>query len=65
MQIYDLDEGSEFTFQQDSNRPKDTYWFRKMDGMYAQVFSTEADMKTFNKPAFVSGSSVVEKVKNE
>ena len=62
MKLYELTRGSRFTFQQDTNRPKDIYWFKGMDGAYGQIFSTEADMKAFKKPAFVSASSIVDEV---
>jgi len=62
--IHNLDKGSKFTFQQDNNRPKDIYWFLKMDGMYAQIFSSESDMKSFNKPEFVAGATIVDKVED-
>ena len=63
MYLRDLTPNSKLTFQKDSNRPKDVYWFKGMDGMYGQIFSSEADMKAFNKPAFVSGSTVVKEEK--
>ncbi len=61
--IHELPKNSAFTFQQDSNRPKDIYWFKKMDGAYATIFSTKSDMDKFNKPAFVgSGTAVIPEV---
>jgi hypothetical protein len=65
MQLYELKRKTRFTFQGDTNRPKDIYWFLKMDGMYGQIFGSKADMEAFKNPAFVSGSSVVEEVKND
>jgi hypothetical protein len=61
MYIHDLDRGESFTFKGDTNRPKDIYWFLKMDGAYAQIFSTKAAMKSFDNPAFVSASTIVER----
>ncbi len=57
--LFDLPRETAFTFQGDSNPIKDIYWFLKIDGMYGQVFSTKADMKAFNNPAFVSAGSIV------
>ncbi len=59
--LHELENGSPFKFNGDKTRT--TYWFKKMDGMYGQVFSSEKDMKEFNKPAFVGASSLVERIK--
>lgn len=57
--LYKLSKKTAFTFQQDTNIPKEIYWFLKIDGMYGQVFSTKANMETFKNPAFVSSNSIV------
>jgi len=65
IQLLDLEPNSRFTFQQDSNRPKEVYWFKNMDGMYGQIFQTEKDMKAFRNPAFISGNTIVEPINEE
>lgn len=57
----DLPRNSPFKFNADKERK--VYWFNKVDGMYAQVFSSQSDMKGFKNPSFVSVATRIEKVK--
>ena len=54
--IYKLKNYSQFKFHKDQER---CYWFRKMDGMYAQVFKTKKDMDNFENTGFISVSEKV------
>ena len=60
--LYELSKNTKFTFQQDTIRPKKEYFFKAIDGMYGQIFETEADMKKFKNPAFISANTIVEEV---
>ena len=55
MKLYELPRESPFKFVGD--KTETVYWFRRIDGMYAQVFSSEKDMEEFINPAFVSTDS--------
>ncbi len=59
--LYELENESPFKFNCDKTRT--TYWFKKMDGAYGQIFESESDMKRFNKPAFVGASTLIERIK--
>ncbi len=63
--LFDLKPGSPFKFNGDKTRT--TYWFKNIDGMYAQVFSSLKNMNKFNNPSFISGGTIIEKleIKNE
>lgn len=62
MTIKDLKPGSPFKFNGDKNRT--VFWFRKIDGMYAQVFSSIRDMNKFRNPAFVGLDTKIEIVES-
>ena len=55
-----LKAGSPFKFNGDKTRT--TYWFKQMDGAYAQIFSSLQDMRKFNNPSFVDAGTIVEEL---
>ncbi len=61
--LYDLKPGSPFKFNGDKTRT--TYWFKHLDGQYAQVFSSLKDMNKFNNPSFISGGTIIEKLEKK
>ena len=61
LQIFELNNGDSFQFKGDKS--KTIYWFKCMDGAYAQIFSSESDMKKFKNPAFIGAAAIVKREK--
>jgi len=59
--LYELKPGSPFKFNGDKTRT--TYWFKQLDGAFAQVFSSLKDMNKFNNPSFVEAGTIIEELK--
>ncbi len=59
--LNELEPGSPFKFNGDKTRT--TYWFKQLDGAFAQVFSSLKDMNKFNNPSFVEAGTIIEELK--
>ena len=58
MKLYEVKRHSKIKCVGDDTNTE--YYFRKVDGMYAQIFKTKQDMMEFKNPSYVTVSADVE-----
>ncbi len=58
--LLEVKPGSPFKFNGDKTRT--IYWFKQVDGKFAQVFSSLQDMRKFNNPSFVDAMTLIEEL---